>query len=59
MELYPFDIRKFLVWVAPDPFQKDIRRLYGKAAESEQRAKDLFDQAKTRVEQLIEEVTKR
>ena len=55
LELYPFDIRKFLVWVAPDSFQKEIRNLYDQAAASERRSKELLDQAKTRVEQLIEE----
>ena len=57
LELYPFDIRKFLVWVAPESFQKEIRNLYDKAAESEQRSRALLDQAKTRVEQLIEEAS--
>ena len=54
LELYPFDIRKFLVWVAPESFQKEIRKLYDQAAESEQGSRELRDQAKTRVEQLIE-----
>ncbi|MCG6878947.1 MAG: type I restriction enzyme HsdR N-terminal domain-containing protein [Deltaproteobacteria bacterium] len=57
LELYPFDIRKFLVWVAPESFQKEIRNLYDQAAESEQRSRALLDQAKTRVEQLIEEAS--
>jgi restriction endonuclease S subunit len=55
LELYPFDIRKFLVWVAPESFQKEIRKLYDQAAESERRSKELIEQAKSRVEQLIEE----
>ena len=58
-ELYPFDIRKFLVWVAPEAFQKEIRSLYVRAAASEQRSKELLDQAKTRVEQLIEKAVRR
>ena len=58
LELYPFDIRKFLVWVAPEPIQKEIRNLYDQAAASEQRSKELLNQAKTRVEQLIEEVVR-
>ena len=58
IELYPFDIRKFLVWVAPEVFQKEIRKLYDQAAASEQRSKELLDQAKTRVEQLIEEAVR-
>jgi type I restriction enzyme M protein len=55
LELYPFDIRKFLVWIAPDSFQKEIRNLYDQAAASERRSRELLYQAKTRVEQLIEE----
>ncbi|MBN2124314.1 MAG: hypothetical protein JW821_08470 [Deltaproteobacteria bacterium] len=55
LELYPFDIRKFLVWVAPESFQKEIRKLYNQSAESERRSKELLQQAKARVEQLIEE----
>ena len=54
LELYPFDIRKFLVWVAPETFQKKIRTLYNQAAASEQRSTKLLEKAKTRVEQLIE-----
>ena len=59
LELYPFDIRKFLVWVAPEALQKEIRSLYVRAAASEQRSKELLDQAKTRVEQLIEKAVRR
>lgn len=55
LELYPFDIRKFLVWVAPDSFQAEIRKLYDQAAESERQSRELLEQAKARVEQLIEE----
>jgi len=55
LELYPFDIRKFLVWVAPKEFQQEIRNLYDKAAENEQQSRELLEKAKTRVEQLIEE----
>lgn len=58
LELYPFDIRKFLVWVAPESVQKEIRNLYDRAAESEQRSRELLDPAKTRVEPLIEEAVR-
>lgn len=58
IELYPFDIKKFLVWSAPESLQKEIRNLYDQAAEAEQRSKELLEQAKTRVEQLIEEAVK-
>jgi len=59
LELYPFDIRKFLVWVAPEGFQKGIRNLYDQAAANEQQSKELLDQAKTRVQQLIEQAVHR
>lgn len=58
LERYPFDIREFFVWAAPESFQKEIRNLYNQAAESEQRSKELLHQAKTRVEQLIEEAVR-
>ena len=58
LELYPFDIRKFLVWSAPEALQKEIRSLYEQAAASEQRSKKLLNQAKTRVEQLIDEAVR-
>lgn len=54
IELYPFDIRKFLVWNAPADFQREIRNLHDKAAAAAQESERLLDQAKTRVEQLIE-----
>ena len=55
LELYPFDIRKFQVWEAPQSIQQEIRRLYDQATESARQSKQLLDQAKSRVEQLIEE----
>lgn len=55
LELYPFDIRKFQVWEAPQSIQKEIRRLYEQAAKSARQSRELLDQAKSRVEQLIEE----
>ncbi|MCF8075088.1 MAG: restriction endonuclease subunit S [Desulfotignum sp.] len=55
LELYPFDIRKFLVWVAPESLQKEIRKLYDQAIENERRSKKLIAQAKHRVEELIEQ----
>lgn len=54
LELYPFDIRKFLVWPAPVELQRELRDLYDKATTSKQESKRLLKQAKTRVEQLIE-----
>lgn len=51
---YPFDIREFLVWPAPAELQRELRDLYDKATTAEQESKRLLEQAKTRVEQLIE-----
>lgn len=55
LELYPLDIRKFLVWPAPEAFQVRLREIYDRAAAAERESKQLLEQAKTRVEQLIEE----
>lgn len=55
LELYPFDIRKFLIWSAPDGLQKELRSLHDRAAAAERKSKELLEQAKTRVEELIEE----
>lgn len=55
LELYPFDIRRFLVWPAPESLQIELREIYDKAASAERESKQLLEQAKVRVEQLIEE----
>jgi restriction endonuclease S subunit len=55
LELYPFDIRKFLIWEAPESVQKEIRKLYDRGAAAEAKSKQLLAEAKARVEQLIEE----
>ena len=55
IELYPFDIRKFLIWDAPQSLQSEIRNLYDKAFSLEKESKNLLEQAKQRVEELIEE----
>jgi restriction endonuclease S subunit len=55
LELYPFDIRKLLVWPAPPEFQQEIRRLHDLAAAAERESHMLLQHAKTRVEQLIKE----
>lgn len=55
LELYPFDIRKFLVWIAPPEFQREIRRLHDMAASAERESRLFLEEAKTRIEQLIEE----
>lgn len=58
LELYPFDVRKFLIWLAPQSFQQELRRLHDKAAAAERESKQLLEQAKSRVEQLIEEAAR-
>lgn len=58
LELYPFDIRKFLVWPAPESLQQELRRLHDQAAAAERESRQLLEQAKTRVEQLIEEAAR-
>ena len=55
LELYPFDIRKFLVWNAPPEVQREIRRLHDLGAAAEYESHMLLEQAKARVEQLIKE----
>jgi len=58
LELYPFDIRRFLIWDAPEGLQKELRSLHDQAAAAERTSKELLEEAKTRVEQLIEEAVK-
>ncbi|WP_295578435.1 hypothetical protein [uncultured Lamprocystis sp.] len=58
LELYPFDIRRFLVWPAPESLQRELRGLHEKAAAAERESKQLLEQAKSRVEQLIEEAAR-
>jgi len=58
LELYPFDIRKFLIWPAPESLQQELRRLHDQAAAAERESKQLFEQAKSHVEQLIEEAAR-
>ena len=54
LELYPLDIRKILVWPAPEKFQREVRDIYEKAFTAERASKLLLEQAKACVEQLIE-----
>ncbi len=56
LELYPHDIRKFLIWPAPETFQKTLRKIHETAYAAELESKKYLEQAKTHVEQLIEEV---
>jgi type I restriction enzyme M protein len=55
LELYPFDIRKFLIWDAPKSFQEELRYLHDRATAAESKSQALLAQAKQLVEELIEE----
>ena len=55
IELYPQDIRKFLIWEAPHALQAEIRDLHDQASALEKESKQLLDQAKQMVEDLIEQ----
>ncbi|MEZ5584283.1 MAG: hypothetical protein R3F37_17405 [Candidatus Competibacteraceae bacterium] len=58
LELYPFDIRRFLIWPAPEALQQEIRTIYERATAADYESRQLLEQAKTRVEQLIEEAAR-
>jgi hypothetical protein len=58
IHLYPRDVSKILVWKAPQSLQTEVRRLIEEAHEAERTARELLDQARTRVEQLIEEAVR-
>jgi len=49
------DIRKFLVWEAPQSIQLEIRNNYDKALSLEKESKQLLEKAKQQVEDLIEQ----
>ncbi|MBK6419341.1 MAG: hypothetical protein IPF79_09160 [Ignavibacteria bacterium] len=55
LHLYPKDASKVLLWDAPKELQSEIRRLHERATEAESDSKRLLEEAKARVEQLIEE----
>ncbi|WP_462270081.1 restriction endonuclease subunit S [Desulfobacter sp.] len=55
IELYPQDIRKFLIWEAPRSLQSEIRDLHDQASALEKESKQLLEQAKQMVEDLIEQ----
>ena len=59
IEPYPFDIRKFLIWEAPQKLQFEIRDLYDRALSMEKESKDLLEKAKQAVEQLIEQAAEK
>lgn len=55
IELYPNDIAEFLVWVAPEALQLNIRRIVEESFARRQRATRLLDAAKRAVEIAIED----
>lgn len=55
IELYPNDIARFLVWLAPDDVQRSIRQSVEAAFAAKQRATRLLDAAKRAVEIAIED----
>lgn len=58
VELYPRDIRKFLIWAAPVEFQARIRSLYDQSAEARKDSESLFNKATESVESLIKAAAK-
>ncbi len=58
LHFYPRDARKILIWPAPDSLQAEVRELMTKADRAAQESTQLLDQAKSCVEQLIEEAVR-
>ncbi|BCL35004.1 hypothetical protein [Nostoc sp. MS1] len=54
LELYPNDIAQFLVWVAPDSVQQQIRNKVEESHQKREQSKQLLEIAKTGVEKAIE-----
>ncbi len=57
-ELYPSDIDKFVVPLVDEPVATKIGSLVRESLSKQQESKQLLEQAKTRVEQLIEEAVR-
>lgn len=53
-ELYSSDISKFVIWNAPMTIQKEIAELVKKAHEARKKSKELLEEAKRKVEEMIE-----
>lgn len=58
-ELYPSDIDKFIVPILNQNIQKEIGNLARKSLSAKQESQQLLEQAKTRVETLIEEAAEK
>jgi len=57
-ELYPADIDKFMVPLLPPDKQQEIGNLFRESLTKQRESAQLLDQAKSRVEQLIEEAVR-
>lgn len=57
-ELYPADIDKFMVPLLPPDKQQEIGNLVRESLTKQRESAQLLDQAKSRVEQLIEEAVR-
>lgn len=58
LELYPYDIARFLVWQAPKTIQLQIRNFIEQAHEAQRRSRELLERSILRVEQLIAEAVR-
>lgn len=58
IELYPRDIARFEVWQAPESVQNEIRRLIIEARDAGNKSRLLLEEAKIRVEELIDRAVK-
>ncbi|HEX8706966.1 MAG TPA: hypothetical protein VF723_01785 [Pyrinomonadaceae bacterium] len=58
IELYPRDIARFEVWEATESVQKEIRQLIVNVREARTRSRLLLEEAKARVEELIDQAVK-
>jgi type I restriction enzyme M protein len=54
IELYPDEINQFLIWNAPNSFQKQIRNKFDESQEKKKQSQQLLKIAKTAVEKAIE-----
>ena len=55
IELYPNDINKFLIWLAPDEIQNKIEQTINEAFLLEKQSEQLLETAKRAVELAIEQ----
>jgi restriction endonuclease S subunit len=53
-EIYPGDIQRFLIYLPSDGFQEKVADLVTQSYQARQKAKALLDEAKTKIEKLID-----